>query len=765
MHEPVDISNLEEPKPYRMRLATQTSADIDLEPQRKERSSTSITIVKSNYLKPSLSMSEDKSLRFTEAEVNPFTLSWGNLAEKKKLVNEMIEVQQSENFLPHLEYDKNCSDIIRKSQFPRKTWRKSLDPSILSIQTLGSRTRTSSSRGYILKSRACQKTTKTTKFGNFQLEDIQSQGTIPFIKHPSQALFYSAYENADFSMSPGFIKPNAQINLRELLLECKQGYSPVPEQKRTLRAPKRRWFDSEPIPREFLPMASMGLKLTLSDGHSSGEQKKSPPQTPTGQLSSPRAMESPALRKRKNFFSFTSATRKESIQLIESGELPTTSMQGITLNSIREQKKFSNSSDFSLLDSTIQLKPRGLRQSSELQGSQPSVKPEIRLGTGLNVEEGVTKPRRSSGKTRKLSGDNLVGDLHPDTQNWDRSSDSEGSDEMELTMNRQFSVGAIGQHTNAYSSWLKDIQEVRQMMTTGSSPKLDSQGNLGSMRVTIGALKELRSALDLGEGQPMKRMHSIGGSRKINPFKNSDPLLGGDAPVRKRFQVLEHKLKKGAILSLVIIISESTTLKIKIAPGKGAPFETYKVLQQHGAGDESPVVPERKLSQNADSVSSMDQAIQTSQGKFRIVSAKPLIFNKDPIRKKLFSYTLDFVQEMFWFDSLQHYLELVDLIYNDLTNYYSHLMKETNSLPVSSKLVESGLSSALEVSGKVKGYNLTLRAPLGLPVLEYPIILQQPVVSQGLRVRPSTSFKQQHTDLLQCLPLGNLKALKVLLQE
>lgn len=763
----MEISNIEEPKPYRMRLATQVSTELDTEPQRKERSISSAASIKTlqPFLKPSLSMSEDKPLRLIEAEVNPFSFSWSDKSEKKMMLNEMVDNTQIEHFQLHLGQDTNGSDIIKKFQIPRKSWRRSISTLNSGSQTYSSRTKNGvPSKGYLLKSKLPIKLATSSKLGQFQLGDGQHKGLIPYVRNNSQKVFYNEYRNSDFSMQPGFIKPNAPVSLKELLLECKQGTDAHNLKLASRRAPKRRWFDSEPIPEDFLATASTGLFIRLPRRVQGLENGQTPPETPRAQGGSPQALESPAVRKRQKYFTFSAAVRKESLQLMSSGDLNNTSVQAFGVNTGIQPKKFSESSDFTMVDLSGNAKPRGLRQSSDLQTTHE------RTNSGLEMENSPrdrlnldrTDLRKASLKARKLSGDDLI-DNNQDPNDWERSSDSDGSGGLELTMSRQFSVGAIGQKSSGYSSLLRDIDEVNRKFGA-SSQKLESSTNLGSMRMTVGGHKELRSAFELGDGLQVKRTHSIGGSRVINPFRSTD-LLGTNEPSKKKFQVLEHKLKKGAILSLVIIISESTTLKIKIAPGKGAPFETYKVCQDNQFGDESPVVPDRKLSQNADSTSSMEQAILTSHGKFRIVSAKPLIFNKDPIRKRLFSYTLDLVQEMFWFDSLQNFLELVDVIYNDLTNYYTHLMKEINATPMSSKLVESGPSSALELSGKIKGYNITLRAPLAYPSVEYPIVVQQASLGPSLKVRPGIAFKPQDSDLLQCLPLGNLKALKQLLQE
>lgn len=762
----VDISNLEEPKPYRMRLATQVSTDLEAEPQRKERSISSATSIKTlqPFLKPSLSMSEDKPLRIAEAEVNPFSFSWSDKSEKKRMLNELGDTLQNENFSVHLSLNTSGSDIIKKFHIPRKSWRRSISTLDSGSQALSNRFRNGlSSKGYLLKSKLPVKVPGSSKLNQFQLGEGSSKRLVPYASSSSQKVFFGEYQNADFSMQPGFIKPNAPVNLKELLLECKQGSDVSVSSKNWLRPPKRRWFDSEPIPGDFLAESPSKLFVRLPRRSQHAENGQSPPATPTAQCSSPQAFESPAVRKRKQYFTFSAAVRKESLQLLSSGDLNNPSMQVSAANTGLIPKKFSESSDFTLIDLSAAAKSRGLRQSSDLRTGNERKNSILEMENSPRERDNPEQSglRKASLKGRKLSGDDII-DNDQQANDWERSSDSEGSGGLDLTMTRQFSVGAVGLKSNGYSSLLRDIDEVNRRFGA-SSQKLESSTNLGSMRMTVGAQKELRSAFELGEGLQVKRTHSIGGSRFINPFRSTD-LLGPNESTKKKFQILEHRLKKGAILSLVIIISESTTLKIKIAPGKGAPFETYKVCQEHNMADESPV-PDRKLSQNADSTSSMEQAINKSQGKFRIVSAKPLIFNKDPIRKKLFSYTLDFVQEIFWFDTLQQFLELVDMIYNDLTNYYTQLMKEVNATPSSSKLVESGSSSALELSGKIKGCNITLRAPLAHASIEYPIVVQQAAAMPNLKVRPGVSFKPQDADLFQCTPLGNLKALKQLLQE
>jgi hypothetical protein len=785
---------MEEPKPYRMRLATQTSVELEAEPQRKERSISSSTSIKStqpNISKPTLSMSEDKPIRSYEAEVNPFSLKWGTLAEKKQVITEATDQTQSDLNYLHLTYDRNSSDIIRKYHVPRRTWRNSSSRYPLLAVQGGSTGLRNGPKGYVLKSKPQTKPATMNQFSSFRWSEDSSRGTIPFIRNQSHRLFYTNYQNADFSMSPGFIKPNASINLKELLLECKQGVNIETEgldsSSGIFRQPKRRWFDSEPIPNGFLQSPAVvlaaGPNLFVETSNfqrddlqlpriATAESFRTPPQTPTLQIPSPRAMESPSVRKRRGFNNFASAVRKESIQLMECTDNILSLGHLSASNTEKLHKKFSQSSGgVSVLELTVPPAIKHFRQSSEFHGrtrglSKTDLEVDVdRRDKPSGVAEKRT-PTKSPLKTRKLSGEPAQIENNIESKIWDNSSDSEGSTDLELTMNRQFSVGAIGNNSSQYNSLLKDIGEVNRVMSSMSIFKGESEVNLGGIRNTLGGYKDLRSALELGGPPQIKRTQSIGGIRKINPFKSSDPLLNGEESSRKKFQVLEHKLKKGAILSLVIIISESTTLRIKIAPGRGAPFETYKVCQDHHQlGDESPTLPERKLSLNADSTSSMEQAIHCSQGKFRIISVKPLIFNKDPIRRKLFSYTLDYVQEMFWFDSLQNFLELVELIYNDLTNYYITLMKEINASPASSKIVESGLVSALEVSGKLKGYNLTIRAPLTVPTLEYPIILQQASAGLALKVRPGTTFKATHPDFMRCLPLGNLKALRLLLQD
>lgn len=205
-----------------------------------------------------------------------------------------------------------------------------------------------------------------------------------------------------------------------------------------------------------------------------------------------------------------------------------------------------------------------------------------------------------------------------------------------------------------------------------------------------------------------------------------------------KFKVLEQKLKAGAMASFVIIFNETTTLKIKITPV----IENEQTDQLEQLLNEYPDERARKSSINATSVSSFEDRLSSSNGKYMIVSTRPLMFARDPIKNRLFEYSLNFVQDYFWFDTLQRFLELVSDVYSDMTAFHTHLLKEFHADKKAATLLpvdEARILPELNIPCNIGSWKFTTRAPLFGS--QFEILNLEPEAENLEHISPTPGFR------------------------
>lgn len=376
----------------------------------------------------------------------------------------------------------------------------------------------------------------------------------------------------------------------------------------------------------------------------------------------------------------------------------------------------------------------------------------VKLITNLTQASPLRKPKNSSSK-----GSSNLSKYSPDS---DHQSSPELKDK-EANLKRFNMI----MNENKQEDWEADPLDEPMMARLYSVQHKARKFNIGSLKDFKGP--NLLSGYCLSESKPyelskdaksqdlessLKRMNSTveflriseGGRKVLSKFEAS--ISRHD----KVFTVLEHKVKKGAILSLMIIFNDSTTLKLRLMPSSEglegySPAETslshhlnledhnpnlsnFSNIGNHPNHANHPSDPnhpdhpdhhagERKYSANATSISSLENAMKTSNGKYRIMSTKPLMFAKDHIRKKLFAFSIEYVKKYFWYNTLQRYLELVDRIYQDLLHSYHGLLKELNVGSSAAKIEDSQYGPAFVIAGESKGTKMTVCCPLKHPQL------------------------------------------------
>ena len=212
-----------------------------------------------------------------------------------------------------------------------------------------------------------------------------------------------------------------------------------------------------------------------------------------------------------------------------------------------------------------------------------------------------------------------------------------------------------------------------------------------------------RGSMDIDNHEMgISRVHSVvnNPSKKQFAFNNSINIR----PV-SRFQILEQTFKGDSRLSLLVIFNETTTLKIRM-----------KKLMVGGSDDQN----HPKLTLDVDNLQSDTMSDSNSDnnqnaihnGKFKIVKMKSLMFAKDPIKNKLFAITLKYVEDNFWYDTLHKFLHLIDLIYSDLIEYYSRVLKDFSANFTTSKLEVTKNREFLVVDGQIKSAKLSCSTPI-----------------------------------------------------
>ena len=234
----------------------------------------------------------------------------------------------------------------------------------------------------------------------------------------------------------------------------------------------------------------------------------------------------------------------------------------------------------------------------------------------------------------------------------------------------------------------------------GSATKLPAL-----LRTSEGSNKSMDFDLAIQRVNSVTNMAAKLRSSEVRPAKN-----------QQKYRVLEHSkdLAKGTI-DLVIIMNDSTTLKIKIANEQlafGEPGPERRVSNFAESFSESEQALTRELNALGEGSSSEEEEFPLlgGFGKYKILGFKPLLFARDPVRNRLFELVLDFVQRRVWFDTLHRFLGLVNTIYSDLISFYLKLLKELAAAPPEAS-VEGELAAALlVVRGSVKDTPVVVRA-------------------------------------------------------
>lgn len=273
--------------------------------------------------------------------------------------------------------------------------------------------------------------------------------------------------------------------------------------------------------------------------------------------------------------------------------------------------------------------------------------------------------------------------------------------------------------------------------------------------------------LPLFEG--LKRVQSVNVSRPAT--RNSLP--GRPTKISDKFQVLEQNFNHNGNLSLVIIFNESTTLKLKLSmvtdSSKAQEVHHHNLDELDAEFDNleqgmSPSKPKLSLSQLLDTA-----------GKYKIVSAKPLLFAKDPVKNQLFESVLHFVQQNFWYENLLRFLELVETIYNDRILFYNNICKMIDAPSSQGKLVKlSRHNEAFHIEGWLLEHPISLIVPLFQSSIDFDdktmqnlkerdiskILAQSPPPSPGKSTKSATNWLKFTTATLDSSSLDVVKTLK-----
>lgn len=227
------------------------------------------------------------------------------------------------------------------------------------------------------------------------------------------------------------------------------------------------------------------------------------------------------------------------------------------------------------------------------------------------------------------------------------------------------------------------------------------------LRASGGSNKSMDFDLAIQRVNSVTNMATKLSSSEVRPTKN-----------QQKYRVLEHSkdLAKGTI-DLVIIMNDSTTLKIKIANEQLALVEAVperKISNFNETFSESEQALTKELNTLGGSSSSEDEEFPLlgGFGKYKILGFKPLLFARDPVRNRLFELVLDFVQRRVWFDTLHRFLGLVNTIYSDLISFYLKLLKELAAAPLNAKVVGELAAAQLVVEGTVKDTPVVVRASI-----------------------------------------------------
>lgn len=261
------------------------------------------------------------------------------------------------------------------------------------------------------------------------------------------------------------------------------------------------------------------------------------------------------------------------------------------------------------------------------------------------------------------------------------------------------------------------------------------------------------------EGEGIKRVQSVNLAAGNSRFSVPSRLRQDSV----KFKVLEHKIKPDAVLSLVIIFNESTTLKLKLRPAtnddpeKITPFRLAVGLDNFASAED-------------EHLGAMQEALLNSNGKYTVVQAKPLMFSRDPVKSRLFELSLGFVQTHFWSETLQRFLELVEGVYNDQLNYYLSLQKLLCTLEGDSQIVEqTGTEATLSIEGQLGSDPVRVLTPLFSPGLSVDacrasrsrrVLPREPSPSPSPPPSPGRqqkSFGKSGTGSLETCPLEILK--------
>lgn len=220
-------------------------------------------------------------------------------------------------------------------------------------------------------------------------------------------------------------------------------------------------------------------------------------------------------------------------------------------------------------------------------------------------------------------------------------------------------------------------------------------------RISVGthSKPELNESFEFEER--LKRVNSVSVKKnEISQFNFAMPNLKEVKKVSK-FKILEQKLKNDLTLSILIIFNETTTLKVRLAP-------TNSTLGSQNSFNDSPE-PERKSSIISISGTAADEKPCFEAGRYKILRTKSLMFAKDPIKNELFEFSLKYVENNFWYDTLYRFLEIVDRVYTDLTHYYSRVLKELSANNTAASIENN---NTLLVDGHIKSAKITCKTVL-----------------------------------------------------
>lgn len=284
----------------------------------------------------------------------------------------------------------------------------------------------------------------------------------------------------------------------------------------------------------------------------------------------------------------------------------------------------------------------------------------------------------------------------------------------------------------------------RKSMFVGMISRSGSERSSEDPKISEGHQNQIRNEFEVDEdevtetGSPFKRQGSadlLHRKRRIhnreslgNPKGNLDESFDLDSKLKRvssvvaknswqrstlqpistykpsgKFKILEQTEKSDGSLSMLIIFNETTTLKFNLRPCN-AETTSSQIFPEEALHDQ-------KSPRNC-STSNLEERHSEGCKRYSIARFKSLMFAKDPIKNDLFDYTLKFIENTFWYDTLQRFLEIVDTVYSDLIQYYAKVLKEFSASSGQAKIEEIDGRAYLVVEGQIKSAKVICTTPI-----------------------------------------------------